>query len=68
MERHFTLTMQLIRRRFEGKDRLYYPVTPSGLLQEHLADTVYELQIFYKGIATVSRTPGGLVIHKIVAR
>ena len=33
-----------------------------------LGQAVYELQFVCRGVAVVSRTPGGLVVHRIFSR
>lgn len=59
--------MQAIQKEFEGKTRLFVPCGPK-LRLEHLGEIVYQLQVIYHGIATVSRTPGGLVIHRLLSQ
>jgi len=44
----------------EGDD-LYGP----GVLRKHVLDVVIALQEVYRGQCAVSRTPGGIVAHKI---
>lgn len=36
-----------------------------GILRKHLLEVVIMLQEIYRGQLTVSRTPGGLVVHVI---
>lgn len=42
-------------------DRQYKPC----VLRKHIEDVVISLQRKYQGVAVVSRTPGGIVVHKI---
>jgi len=42
-------------------DRQYKPC----VLRKHIEDVVVALQRKYQGVAVVSRTPGGIVAHKI---
>jgi hypothetical protein len=42
-------------------DELYGP----GVLRKHILDVVIALQEIYKGECVISRTPGGIVAHKI---
>ena len=43
----------------------FYSEIEEGVLRKHIHDVVRILQDKYRGRAVVSRTPGGIVAHKI---
>jgi hypothetical protein len=43
----------------------FYSEIEEGVLRKHVYDVVCILQNKYRGRAVVSRTPGGIVAHKI---
>ena len=56
----------------QGKTHFFYSEIAEGdrqyrpcVLQKHIPDVVILLQHMYRGIAVVSRTPGGIVLHRI---
>jgi len=56
----------------QGKTQLFYSkifpgdfLSEPGVLSKHILDVVVRLQMKYRGLAVVSRTPGGIVVHKI---
>lgn len=56
----------------KGKSRFFYSEIVDGdrqhkpcILRKHIYDVVRILQYKYRGQAVISRTPGGIVAHKI---
>ena len=77
--RQFRMTMWAVRKEIDqmlrdNKTHVFYRTTQEGsldkpgLLADDIGDVVYQLQMIYHGRAVVSRTPGGLVVHRIVSR
>jgi hypothetical protein len=55
-----------------GRPKLFYSEIAEGdrqyrpcVLRKHIYDVVRTLQNLYRGKCVVSRTPGGIVVHKI---
>jgi hypothetical protein len=56
----------------QGKTQFFYSEIAEGdrqykpcVLRKHIEDVVVALQRKYQEVAVVSRTPGGIVVHKI---
>lgn len=67
-----TVSYQIEEMLKQGKTQLFYSEIAEGdrqykpcVLRKHIEDVVVALQRKYPGVVVVSRTPGGIVAHKI---